>query len=57
MLIPGLGHMVNGSRRWMRLLGFNFQVSELARVLVLIYHRELRRAPRGGAAQDRRWDS
>ncbi len=37
VLIPGLGHMVNGSRRWIRLLGFNFQASELARVLTLIF--------------------
>ena len=37
VLVPGLGHVVNGSRRWIRLLGFNFQASELARVLVLIY--------------------
>jgi cell division protein FtsW len=37
VLIPGLGHSVNGSRRWVRLLGFNFQVSELTRVFVLIY--------------------
>ena len=37
VLIPGLGHMVNGSRRWIRVLGFNFQASELARVLVLIF--------------------
>ena len=37
MLIPGLGHEVNGSRRWIRLLGFNFQASELARVLMLIF--------------------
>ena len=37
VLIPGLGHVVNGSRRWIRLLGFNFQASELARVLVLIF--------------------
>jgi cell division protein FtsW len=37
VLIPGLGHVVNGSRRWIRLAGFNFQVSELARVLVLIF--------------------
>ena len=37
VLIPGLGHSVNGSRRWLRLAGVNFQVSELARVLVLIY--------------------
>jgi len=34
---PGLGHMVNGSRRWLQLAGLNFQASELARVLVLIY--------------------
>lgn len=37
VLIPGIGYSVNGSRRWIRLLGLNFQVSELARVLVLIY--------------------
>jgi len=37
VLVPGLGHTVNGSRRWLRLLGFNFQISELTRVLVLIY--------------------
>ncbi len=37
VLVPGLGHSVNGSRRWLRLAGANFQVSELARVLVLIY--------------------
>ncbi len=37
VLVPGLGHTVNGSRRWLHLLGFNFQVSEAARVLVLIY--------------------
>ncbi len=37
VLIPGLGHSVNGSRRWVRLIGFNFQVSELTRVFVLIY--------------------
>ena len=29
--------MVNGSRRWLQLAGLNFQASELARVLVLIY--------------------
>jgi cell division protein FtsW len=37
VLVPGLGHAVNGSRRWLRLAGVNFQVSELARVLVLVY--------------------
>src|SRR5258708_17562705 len=37
VLVPGLGHSVNGSRRWLRIASANFQVSELARVLVLIY--------------------
>jgi cell division protein FtsW len=37
VLIPGLGHTVNGSRRWLHFAGANFQVSEAARVLVLIY--------------------
>jgi cell division protein FtsW len=37
VLIPGLGHEVNGSRRWLRLGIMNFQVSELARVLLLTY--------------------
>jgi cell division protein FtsW len=37
VLLPGIGHSVNGSRRWLRIAGFNFQVSELARVLVLVY--------------------
>ncbi len=37
VLVPGLGHVVNGSRRWLRVAAINFQVSELARVFVLIY--------------------
>ncbi|MDB6092342.1 MAG: cell division protein FtsW [Gammaproteobacteria bacterium] len=37
VLLPGLGHSVNGSRRWLRIASFNFQVSELARVLVLVF--------------------
>jgi cell division protein FtsW len=37
VLVPGLGHSVNGSRRWLHIAGINFQVSELARVLVLVY--------------------
>ena len=37
VLIPGLGHEVNGSRRWLRFGVMNFQVSELARVLLLVY--------------------
>ena len=37
VLVPGIGHAANGSRRWLHLATVNFQVSELARVLVLIY--------------------
>jgi cell division protein FtsW len=37
VLVPGLGHEVNGSRRWVRLSFMNFQVSELARVMLLTY--------------------
>jgi cell division protein FtsW len=37
VLVPGLGHVVNGSRRWLHVGPANFQVSELARVLVLIW--------------------
>jgi cell division protein FtsW len=37
VLVPGLGHEVNGSRRWIRLSIMNFQVSELARVMLLTY--------------------
>jgi len=37
VLIPGLGHEVNGSRRWLRLGFMNFQASEMARVLLLTY--------------------
>jgi len=37
VLVPGIGHEVNGSRRWVRLGFMNFQVSELVRVLLLTY--------------------
>jgi cell division protein FtsW len=37
VLVPGVGHEVNGSRRWLRLGVMNFQASELARVLLLTY--------------------
>jgi cell division protein FtsW len=35
--VPGIGHEVNGSRRWVRLGFMNFQASELARVMLLTY--------------------
>ncbi len=37
LFVPGLGHLVNGSRRWLRIAGVNFQASEAARLLTLIY--------------------
>lgn len=35
--VPGIGHRSHGSRRWLQMGSFAFQVSELARLLVLIY--------------------
>jgi cell division protein FtsW len=37
VLIPGLGATVNGARRWLRIGPANFQVSELAKVLILAW--------------------
>ena len=37
VLIPGVGHEVNGSRRWIRLGIMNVQVSEPARLCFIIY--------------------
>ncbi len=37
VLIPGLGVSVNGSRRWLRMVFFSFQASELARICLLFY--------------------
>lgn len=37
VLVPGVGHAVNGSRRWLRIGMLNFQASELARLLIMIY--------------------
>ena len=37
VLIPGLGARVNGARRWLRVGMLNFQVSELAKVLMLTW--------------------
>jgi cell division protein FtsW len=38
LLVPGLGHTVNGSTRWLRIAGVNIvQVSEPARLLMLMY--------------------
>ena len=37
VLVPGIGHSVNGSRRWIKLAGLNFQGSEMARVMILVW--------------------
>lgn len=37
VLIPGVGHEVNGSRRWIRLGVMNLQVSEPARLCIIVY--------------------
>ncbi|MDR2737741.1 MAG: putative lipid II flippase FtsW [Puniceicoccales bacterium] len=37
VLIPGIGKMVNGSRRWLSFGGFNVQISEFAKIAVIIW--------------------
>ena len=37
VLLPGVGHEVNGSKRWIRVGMINLQVSEPARLCLLIY--------------------
>jgi cell division protein FtsW len=37
VLLPGIGHEVNGAMRWIRFGPFNLQASEPARLLMLIY--------------------
>jgi cell division protein FtsW len=37
VLIPGLGKSVNGSARWLNLFGFRVQVSEVFKLLSIIY--------------------
>ncbi len=37
ILIPGVGHTVNGSTRWLRLGSINLQVSEPTRLCLMIY--------------------
>jgi cell division protein FtsW len=36
-LVPGVGRMVNGSRRWLRLSMVSFQPSELAKFALVVY--------------------
>ncbi|UPA28673.1 MAG: putative lipid II flippase FtsW [Verrucomicrobiota bacterium] len=37
VLIPSVGHRVNGSRRWIPLGGFNLQVSEFVKIALIIW--------------------
>jgi len=37
LLIPGVGHSVNGSTRWINIGGFGFQISEVIKVFMVIY--------------------
>lgn len=37
VLIPGIGREVNGSRRWINLIVFELQVSELIKLVMVIY--------------------
>ncbi len=37
VLIPGIGHTVNGSTRWLNFGVFTFQISEVSKLLLVIY--------------------
>jgi len=37
VLVPGIGKVVNGSSRWINLLGIRIQVSEVFKLIVVIY--------------------
>ncbi|BFM48596.1 putative lipid II flippase FtsW [Marinomonas sp. THO17] len=37
VLVPGIGKSVNGSRRWINLVLFNLQASEVAKVCMVVY--------------------
>ncbi|QUX92192.1 putative lipid II flippase FtsW [Marinomonas sp. A3A] len=37
VLLPGIGKSVNGSRRWINLMVFNLQASEVAKVCMVVY--------------------
>lgn len=37
VLIPGIGAQVGGARRWIRMFGFGFQPSEIAKLALILY--------------------
>ncbi|MDH5444889.1 MAG: putative lipid II flippase FtsW [Gammaproteobacteria bacterium] len=55
VFVPGLGRTVNGSTRWLNMVGFNLQPSELVKLFTLIYlagylvrHQEVVKSTAGG---------
>lgn len=50
VLIPGVGRVVNGSRRWLSLFFFNLQPSELMKLFAVLYAADY--AVRKGAVKD-----
>ncbi len=37
VLIPGVGRQLNGARRWIEIVGFSFQPSEFAKILIPVF--------------------
>lgn len=37
VILPGISHEAGGAKRWLRLLGFNFQPSEFVKITLIIY--------------------
>ena len=37
VLIPGVGRQLNGARRWIEIVGFSFQPSEFAKILIPLF--------------------
>ena len=38
VLIPGVGKQINGARRWIEILGFSFQPSEFAKIVIPLFY-------------------
>ena len=47
VLVPGVGRLVSGARRWFRIGGFSFQPSELAQLAVILYFADVLTRKRG----------
>ena len=37
VVIPDIGHEVNGARRWLRIFGFSYQPSEWIKLVIILY--------------------